>query len=282
MENKSVKWLDETGFHRLSYSEWGDPDNDNVLICAHGLTRNRHDFDFLAEQLKADYRLICPDFPGRGQSDWLTNKNNYDYPHYLQAFTALLAKTGSQSVTWLGTSMGGVTGMLFASLPGNPISKLILNDIGALIPKSALTNISDYVGKQPIFHSLDALKHYLMEIHHGFGALSGAQWKHMATHSYRKLENGRFTLSYDPDIVIPFKKQSIEEINLWPVWAGIHCPVLIIRGSESEILPKKVALKMATRSNATLIEISKTGHAPALMSTNQIEIISNWLSVTPS
>ncbi len=280
MENKSLNWLDETGFYHLAYSEWGEPDNDNVLICAHGLTRNRRDFDFLADHLKKDYRVICPDFPGRGQSDWLTNKNNYDYPHYLQAFTALLAKVNCKKVTWLGTSMGGLTGMLLAALPGNPISRLILNDIGALIQKSALAGISSYVGKQPEFQTLEALKQYLMEIHSGFGKLSDAQWHHLAIHSHRKLDNGHVTLSYDPGIAAPFKEQAIEDVDLWAAWNAIQCPVLLIRGSASTILPADVANKMATRKNTTLIEFEQAGHAPALMDNEQIEALSNWLAVT--
>ncbi len=282
MKKQMVKWLDDSGFHRLAYYEWGEPTNSNIAICAHGLTRNGRDFDYLARSLQKDYRVICPDFPGRGQSDWLDIKNNYDYPYYLQAFTALIAQLNCKKIVWIGTSMGGLTGMLMASLPNTPICKLVLNDIGPEIPATALAAIGEYVGKQPEFETLDALKQYLKVIHSGFGKLTEEQWQHLAEHSHRVLENGRITLGYDPDIAEPFKKLTGEEINLWPVWSAIHCPILVLRGTESPLLTEPTAKRMAERSQVTLIEFPETGHAPALMSEEQIAVIQNWLETEPT
>jgi len=282
MKKQSVKWLDSTGFHRLAYYEWGESSNDNIVICAHGLTRNGRDFDYLASALQKDYRVICPDFPGRGQSDWLDDKNNYDYPYYLQAFTALIARLNCQEINWVGTSMGGLTGMLIASLPGNPVIKLVLNDIGPEVPASALASLAEYVGKQPEFESLDSLKQQLKTIHAGFGQLSEEQWQHLAQHSHRTLDNGHIKLSYDPDIAKSFKRLAGEDINLWPVWNAVHCPILILRGAESPLLTKPTALKMAERNQTTLIEIPGTAHAPALMAEEQIAIVENWLKKEPT
>lgn len=277
MKKQSVKWLNGTEFNRLAYYEWGDSNNTQVVICAHGLTRNGRDFDYLASTLEKDYRVICPDFPGRGQSDWLTDKNSYDYPYYLQAFTALIARLNCQEIDWVGTSMGGLTGMLIASLPNSPLRKLILNDVGPEIPATALASIAEYVGDQPEFETLDSLKEQLKLTHSGFGSLTEEQWQHLAQHSHRTLENGHFKLSYDPGIAEPFKKLSGEDIDLWEIWHTLRCPVLILRGAASPLLTKPTALKMAERNRTTLVEIPNTGHAPALMSDDQIDIIATWL-----
>lgn len=283
MRKQSVKWLDESGFHSLAYYEWGDPNNSNVIICAHGLTRNGRDFDYLAQRLEKDYRVICPDFPGRGESDWLTIKNNYDYSYYLQAFSILIARLNCQQLTWLGTSMGGMAGMLMAATPNNPINRLILNDIGPEIPAQAISTIAKYVGKQTEFSSIKALKEYLKVIHSGFGELTEAEWQHLADHSYHTLKNGHLALAYDPEIIRSFKAQADKgvDISLWSIWHAISCPILVIRGLESPLLSSATADKMRQHSETTLIELPNTGHAPALMASEQIELIYNWLKVTP-
>jgi pimeloyl-ACP methyl ester carboxylesterase len=284
MNKQSVKWLDESGFHSLAYYEWGDSSNQNVIICAHGLTRNGRDFDYLAQRLQKDYRVICPDFPGRGESDWLEIKSNYDYSYYLQAFSTLIARLNCQQLTWLGTSMGGMTGMLMAATPNNPINRLILNDIGPYIPAEAISAIAKYVGKQTEFSSIKALKEYLKGIHSGFGELTDAEWQHLADHSYRTLKNGHLALAYDPEIIRPFKAQVDKgvDISLWSIWHAVSCPVLILRGLESPLLSRATADRMCQHRETTLIEIANTGHAPALMAAEQIELIYNWLKVTPT
>ena len=118
MSSKHLLGLGPHGFHRLHYTEWGDPANDKVLICVHGLTRSGRDFDALAAALEYKYRVICPDVVGRGRSDWLDYKSDYSYPQYLADITALVARSGAVQVDWVGTSMGGLIGMLLAAQPG--------------------------------------------------------------------------------------------------------------------------------------------------------------------
>ena len=132
----SVQCCGPHGLHRMHYLEWGDPANPRVLVCVHGLTRNARDFDDLARALAGHYRVICPDVAGRGKSDWLAVKADYQFPTYVADMFTLLARLDVETVDWVGTSMGGLIGMLIASLPGNPIRKLVLNDVGPLIPPS--------------------------------------------------------------------------------------------------------------------------------------------------
>lgn len=266
------------GFHRLHYIQWGEPANDRVLFCVHGLTRNARDFDFLARPLEDRHRVICPDIVGRGRSDWLTHKEDYGYPQYVSDMVVLLARSQAEQIDWLGTSMGGLIGMILASQPGTPIRKLVVNDVGPFIPKLALERIASYVGKPLSFANLDELERYLRAIAASFGPLSDDQWRHLATHSSRQLENGEYVFAYDPGIAEAFQLAAQEDINLWPVWDAIRCPVLVLRGAESDVLTREDAKAMQSRGPQTeLVEFPGIGHAPALMADDQIRIVRDWL-----
>jgi len=266
------------GLHKLAYTSWGEDDNPNVLICSHGLTRNKHDFDVLAEKLSAKRRVICFDLPGRGESDWLANKMAYDYNQYTVDALMVIARTGVEKVDWLGASMGGLLGMALASLPKSPIKKLIINDIGPHVPKEALKRIADYVGQQPAFDTTAELGRYIRTVYAGFGDLTEQQWGNMLTYGQRTLSNGQFTLNYDPDISKVFMEQPLEDVNLWPVWNAITQPTLVIKGQDSDLLLTETAEKMTTsRPNTELITIENTAHAPALMNDIDIKLIEDWL-----
>ena len=200
MKERSVQCLGRKKFHRLAYTEWGSPEATRTLICVHGLTRNGRDFDVLASALEDDYRIICPDIAGRGKSDWLQSGAEYLNSNYLADLATLLAKVGVCEVDWLGTSMGGILGMLMAAVSGNPIKRLIVNDVGPFLPKTALERIASYTGNAPEFESLDALEVYLRDVHATFGNLTDGQWRHMAETSYHEFEGGKLALAYDPAI----------------------------------------------------------------------------------
>jgi pimeloyl-ACP methyl ester carboxylesterase len=278
MTSKHFLGLGPHGFHRVHYTEWGDLDNPKVVICVHGLTRTGRDFDFLAASLEKDYRLICPDIVGRGQSDWLSHKLDYNYPQYLNDMTALLARTGVEEVDWVGTSMGGLMGMLLAAQPGSPIRKLVMNDVGPLVPKTGLARIAEYVGKPVKFSSIAKIEGYLRMIAAPFGPLTDDQWRHLVKHSTRRLENGDYVFAYDPGIAEAMK-DILEDVDLWSVWDGVSCPVLVIRGANSDVLTRDDAEMMTQRGpRAKLVEFAHIGHAPALMADDQIRTITDWLA----
>jgi len=249
-----------------------------VLICSHGLTRNRHDFDFIADYLSQSYRVICFDLPGRGDSDWLANTINYDYPQYVIDALMVISRAGVDKVDWLGTSMGGILGMLLASMDNSPINRLILNDVGPFIPKQALKDIAQYVGKLPSYNTAKELENYMRTIYAGFGELSDLDWQQMLKYGHKILENGQFTLSYDPGISEPFLSKPLDDIDLWPIWQKIKQTCLLIRGAESGLLTAETANKMTHRGpSPELYTVNKTGHAPALMNIEQCQFIANWL-----
>jgi len=278
MRERSFKGLGPHGFHRVAYTEWGDPQNPRVVVCVHGLTRTARDFDFLARALEDECRVVCPDVPGRGASEWLAVKEDYGYPLYCADTAALLARLDVEEVDWVGTSMGGLVGMMIAAMPGAPLRRMVLNDIGPLIPKAALERIVSYVGTAPTFESRDALEAYLREVHAPFGALPEAQWRHIAEHSARRLADGGWALHYDPGIGEPLRAAALEEVDLWQTWEAIRCPVLVLRGADSDVLPASVAREMTRRGpRADLEEIEGVGHAPMLMSGEQIGLVRGWL-----
>ena len=279
MTEKNFMSLGLHGFHKIAYTQWGQAHNSEVLVCAHGLTRNGRDFDFISENLSDHYRVACPDLPGRGHSHWLPVHSDYIPQTYLSDMAALMARLGAEQVDWLGTSLGGLLGLTLAAQPNSPIRKLVLNDFGAFVAKQALDRIAEYVGTDPAFPDLAALEAYLREVHAPFGPLDDAQWRHLAEHSARRdIQEDVWRLHYDPRLAKPFKEGFSEDMNLWPLWDSVSCPVLILRGAESDILSHETAQQMLMRGPmAELIEFPGVGHAPMLMGPDQIRVVREWL-----
>ncbi len=247
-------------------------------VCVHGLTRNGKDFDAIAGALSAHYRVICPDMPGRGRSEFLTVAAEYGNPLYLADASALLARLDVESVDWLGTSMGGLIGMMLAAQPGNPIRKLVLNDIGAYVSKVGLERIRSYVGLDPTFPSLDALEATLRLNFAAFGPLTDAQLRKMARDSARETPQGGWGFAYDPRIADTFKEGPLEDVDLWPLWEAVRCPTLLLRGALSDLLTREAAEEMTRRGpKAKLIEFPGIGHAPALLEEDQIAVVRDFL-----
>jgi pimeloyl-ACP methyl ester carboxylesterase len=266
------------GFHRVAYREWGEPDNERIVVCVHGLTRNARDFDDLATVLAPTFRVLCPDMPGRGDSDWLRDPNDYITPTYLTVLAALLAHAHAERVAWVGTSMGGLLGMVLAAQPGTPIVRMVVNDIGPAIEQVALARIATYVGLDPLFASYQALEAHVRAVSATFGPLSDAQWAGLSRSVARQTPDGLWRLKYDPGIAVPFRAAASTPASLWPVWDAIRCPTLILRGAESDLLSSTTAKAMQERGpRPELIEFAGIGHAPMLLSADQIEPVVRFL-----
>jgi pimeloyl-ACP methyl ester carboxylesterase len=282
MRSDYVTCLGTRGFHRMHYVEWGDPGAGRVVICAHGLTRNGRDFDTLAQALP-EFRVVSPDIVGRGKSDWLQAKEEYGYQQYCADMTVLIARATAgdgkpKRVYWVGTSMGGIIGLLLASRPNTPIEKLIVNDVGAVIPKAAVERIAAYVGKDPTFRSLQELEAYLRLVSAPFGPLTDAQWRHLTETGAKQREDGTWGMRYDPGIGVPFQKESVADVDLWMYWDAITCPTLLLRGAQSDLLLKDTATAMTRRGpKPKLVEFDGLGHAPMLMAEDQIKVVRDFL-----
>ena len=278
MKEHSFLGLTTQGFHRVAYTEWGERNAEPVVVCVHGLSRNGRDFDYLAAALQAERRVVCPDIVGRGRSDWLADKQLYSFVTYCADLTALLARLDSQAFDWVGTSMGGLIGMILAAQPNSPIRRLVLNDAGPFIPKAAPQRLLGYVGLDPSFQNVADAEQYLRKVLAPFGALTDGQWSHLARYSVRQSTPGHYRMAYDPEIVAPMKSAPLQDWDLWPVWDQIRCPVLVLRGADSDVLLPGTAAEMRRRGpRAEVVEFAGVGHAPALMAPEQIEAIRRWL-----
>jgi pimeloyl-ACP methyl ester carboxylesterase len=278
MTSHDLSCLGPHGFHRIAYTEWAGPPGGRTVLCLHGLTRNGRDFDVLAQSLSRSCRVVCPDIVGRGRSEWLRHPGDYGYPLYLADMAALIARLDVAEIDLVGTSMGGLIGMMLAAQPGTPIRRLVVNDIGPLIAKEGLLRIASYVGADPVFADLAALEAYLRKVSASFGALSDAQWRHLAEHGARRRADGTLGRAYDPAIAEAFKSVA-GDIDLWPVWDAITCPTLVLRGAESDLLRAGDAAAMTRRGpRARLAEFPGIGHAPALMDGAQIAVIEDFLA----
>lgn len=280
MRSDAVLCLGSRGFHRMHYYDWGDPQNPNVVVCVHGLARNGRDFDFLAAALADRFRVICPDVAGRGKSDWLESKTDYGYAQYRADMTALIARVthgSEQKINWIGTSMGALLGILMAATPLNPIGRLVLNDAGMMVPKTALERIAGYVGKDPRFAMLDELERHLRNVAASFGPLSDDQWRHLAEKGAKQHADGQWGFSYDPAIGDALQG-ALQDVDLSAFWEKIEAPVLLLRGAESDVLLPETARAMtASGPKAKLVEFAGVGHAPMLMSADQIGVVREFL-----
>ena len=268
-----VGYLLAGSFHRLAFTAWGDPAS-RPVVCVHGLSRQGRDFDALAQALSDRYYVICPDLPGRGRSSWLPDPALYAPPTYAVALSHLLSLI-DRPVDWVGTSLGGICGMLLAAAPGTPIQRMVLNDVGPFLPKAALERIASYVGTIPDFADVAGLESFLRQVHAPFGQLTDAQWAQMAASSARVRSDGRITLHYDPAMTTPLRQTKPADTEMWALWDMIRVPMLTLRGETSDLLLPETLARMATKSATHTV--AGAGHAPAIMDAPTIGVVADFL-----
>lgn len=280
-------WEDD-GRHCLAFLDWGDIDNEKVIVCVHGLTRNAHDFDYLARELSQTHRVIAIDMPGRGDSDAIADSSQYNYVNYLQDCIALMDNFHFRKVDWIGTSMGGIIGMMIAAFHPARIKKLVLNDIGAFIPRAALKRIVDYVDATPAsFTSRSDVESHVQRVLASFGITDPEHWQHFYRYSIKERADGSFALAYDPHILDPVRNETqnfsnIQDIDLSMIWEAVQTPTLILRGELSDVLERETASAMRSKHlKCNVEEIKGVGHAPTLMEPEQIALITRWLASAP-
>ncbi len=285
-----VPCISPRGLHRMAYWEWGDAHNPQVLVCAHGLSRQGRDFDVLARDLSSQYRVICPDVVGRGRSDRLADPMAYGIPTYVADMVSLMARLNVAQVDWVGTSMGGLIGMGVASLPranaadGPLIRKLVLNDVGPTLEPVAITRIGQYLGQPAVWPTVEAAAAAMRQVSMGFGPHSTEEWLALSRPQVVAAPGGGWMPHYDPAIAIPFRAVTPElaragEALLWQAYERITSATLVMRGADSDLLSPATVQQMGQRGpKAQAVVLPGVGHAPTLVAADQRAIVRDFLS----
>jgi len=302
---KTIACASPSGLHRMAYYDWGDPDNPDVVLCVHGLTRTGRDFDVLAQQLSTQFRVICPDVVGRGLSDWLSQPLNYSVPQYAADMVSLIAQLHPKSLRWVGTSMGGLIGLTYAALVAQSkdpsralpparhtatidngvvaIDRLVLNDVGPRIESPSLARIGQYLSEPTCFSSFEESVQYMKETAASFGPHSPAQWE-MLTRHYFVPVNGSWVKHYDPAIAMAFAGMTQDlmsqgEMMLWHAYHCVQAPTLIMHGQESDLLlAETVQTMLANNPLARAHTVKGVGHAPSLIVQDQVDAVCEFLT----
>jgi pimeloyl-ACP methyl ester carboxylesterase len=279
----------------MAYWSWGEATAGHVLVCVHGLTRQGRDFDLLAQALVeragGQLQVVCPDVVGRGQSEWLSKPALYQIPQYASDMLALLAALQQRqpiaTLDWVGTSMGGLIGLVLAGQAGLPlpvpIRRLVLNDVGPAITWSSVQRMQAFVGRRERFDDLAQAAAYLRAVSVGFGPVPEDIWQALCTPMVRPHAEGGLTLHYDPAIGEPVRALTAEaaqaaEALTWALYDQIQAQVLLIRGQESDLLTPETAQAMTSRGpRARLLEWPGVGHAPTLTAPEQIDALAGFL-----
>ena len=279
----SVVSQSPAGKHTFYYKDWGDIANPKVLLCLHGLVRAADDFDFLAEELRRDYRIICPDLVGRGRSDRLRDPQHYQVGQYAQDIVALLSSLQLSQVDVLGTSLGALVGMVLATLPGAVVRRLILNDASPQLHAEGMRALGTQIARRLQFSSFEEAAQHVRKISAGQGPHSDSQWQTLARNALRKTAENTWEFHYDPALSVPLLAATEEsarlgEQALWEIYDAISCPTLLIRGQESTLLSAEIAASMTRRGpQAELAQIAGVGHAPTFLHADQVAVVRHFL-----
>lgn len=249
------------------------------LLALPGLTRNGTDFDYLAPHLHA-VRLIRMDYRGRGASDW-TGATSYTVPQEARDALALLDHLGIEKAAVLGTSRGGLIGMLLAATAHDRLLGLCLNDVGPVLERSGLERIFDYVGRNPSARNLSGLAARLPSVMPGFANVPASRWQDEARHHYIETADG-LQINYDPALREAFLAAfDGPEVDLWPLFdAAAGLPLALIRGANSDLLSRDAALAMQTRRpDMVFAEVPDRAHIPFLDEPQALTALEKWLAL---
>jgi pimeloyl-ACP methyl ester carboxylesterase len=259
-------WTSRDGL-TLHYRDYAGPDDRPPVLCLHGLTRNARDFEGLAKRLAGHWRVIAPDFRGRGLSEHDPIASRYLPPTYAADILQLLDELEIAQAVFVGTSLGGLVTMIIAGFAPQRIAAAVLNDVGPELDRAGIERIGGYVGKPLLFRDWDeaaaAFAGKYADVH---PAYSKDEWLRYAKRVARETDRG-IEFDYDMAIAEPFNAMDDKTAtagNAWPLLAGLAGkPVLILRGEHSDLLTADVAARMKLLlPRAEVIAVPNVGHAP--------------------
>ncbi|MCG6120106.1 MAG: alpha/beta hydrolase [Blastomonas sp.] len=263
-------WWSNDGL-RLHFRDYpARPENAHrpPVICIPGLTRNARDFETVAARLAGDWRVICVNLRGRGDSAYAKDAMSYVPLTYVQDMEALLREQKIERFVSIGTSLGGIITMLLASTRPGRVVGALLNDVGPQIETAGLARIRDYVGQGRSFPTWMHAAWALSEVQRAvFPDYVISDWLDLAKKTMKVGAGGRIVYDYDMKIAEPFAVPGGEAgVDLWPSLAALApVPVLIVRGALSDLFSVATAQRMLTTlPHGQLLTVPGKGHAPSL------------------
>ena len=261
------EWTSADGL-TLHYRDYPGRADRPPILCIPGLTRNARDFEPVADAFAGEWRVICPDLRGRGQSDYAKDASSYSPAHYVADMEALFEQAELGPVVGIGTSLGGIVTMLLAAKDSGHFAGVVLNDVGPEIEAAGLQRVREYVGQGRSFptwmHAARALREQAGTAYPGYGI---SDWLRLSKRLMCVSGNGRITFDYDMKIAEPFAQPGSEApADMWAAYRALAGrPVLALRGDLSDILSARTLARMGAEVPGTeLVTIPDTGHAPTL------------------
>ena len=266
---------------QLYFRDYGDPHaSKTAVLCLAGLTRNSADYHEVALRLARERRVLCPDYRGRGRSDYDRNWRNYEPRTYLNDALHLLTATGVGRAIVIGTSMGGLLAMGLAVLRPLAVAAVVLNDIGPELEGSGLARILDYVGND---HPMPDMEHAARFLKHLLPHLAPKAdrhwWLRLAEHTYRKGEDGLLHFDWDLNLARPLQDRLRTRPDLWTLYRGLaRIPTLSLRGALSDVLSEQVVRRMALeKPDLVCVTVADIGHTPTLSEPEAVSALDAFL-----
>ena len=249
---------------RLAFADQApDQRRGRALLCLPGLTRTMADFTYAKPHLTG--RIIRMDYRGRGGSDW-TGAATYTIQQEAQDALALMDHLGIRRFAVLGTSRGGLIGMLLALMAKDRLLGLCLNDIGPELNSAGMGRIADYVGRNPAAKTFAEFAEVLADNSPGFANVPPARWLEEAQKHAKPSADG-LQITYDPalrDAVLA--TMALPPDDLWPLFDGCAgLPMAVIRGANSDLLSAATVAEMARRHPGLIVAtVPDRAHVPYL------------------
>ena len=260
-------WWSNDGL-RLHYRDHAGAGDRPPIICIHGLTRNARDFEGVAARLAPDWRVICVELRGRGESAYAKDPMSYVPLTYLQDMEALVRELRLTRFILFGTSLGGIVSSLIAMTDATRIAGAVINDIGPEIEPRGLERIRTYVGRSQSWPTwMHAARHFAEAQGDVYPGWRLDQWLVFAKRLCKLSPAGRVVLDYDMRIAEPFKLPGgVTGFDMWRAFAGFNgIPTLLLRGGLSDLLSEATVARMQAENPALeAVTVPHVGHAPTL------------------
>jgi len=248
----------------LFYRDYGDPLSERrPLLCLGGLARNSKDFRSFAERHAKERRVVCPDYRGRGRSDYDPDWRNYRPEVYVGDLFHLMAAANLHKVVVLGISMGGLLAMGLSLLVPSQIAAVILDDVGPEIDDAGIERIRAYVGRDHPQPDLASAIAECKRLFPNLGPPDEDAWRRFAEATFREGDDGLWHVDWDISLA---KALTHDRHDLWVYYRAIKpFPVLALRGALSDVLSAETFERMAeVKPDLVRVMVPDAGHVPLL------------------